>query len=318
MLSSTVRLLALFLLGMQVRAQVLPDRMAIYDPLGDHAADTMGFQWLSGTRLLAEFSRYSNGSGPHHRWNAKTGGYFEVARWDSAWSIAVIGTMEMVADPFSDITFNPRAIFWEEGVLASRRLGERSALQFGYVHRCKHDIDNLEPYILAGRQEQSTFIYSGITTRLLLRPAPLLDGPLPIYGALAVRNDLFLHLFDERKPHEAESTGRNMNTLADAINITGRIDLRPDDAHWGAHLSGDFMLSMFGEEKGLGGRWSGITAHGSFPFMELGLDLFNPRGASFTIFARGEWQRDGRINPFATPAKLFAIGIRAGSYGGMW
>jgi hypothetical protein len=301
-----------------MHAQILPDRLAVYDPLGDHAADTAGFQWLPSTRLFAEFSRYSNGSGAHHRWNAKTGGYFEIARWDSSWSIAMVGTMEMVADPFSDIGFNPRAIFWEEGLLASRRLGERSALEFGYVHRCKHDIDNLEPYTIAGRLEQETLIYSGITTRALWRPAPLLAGPLPLDGALAVRNDFFLHLFDQREPHEAQTTGHDMNTLADAVNITVRLDFRERDARWGVHLNGDYMLAMYGSGSGLAGRWSGISALGSVPFLELGLDLFNPHGAAFTLFARGEWQRDGAITPFATPARLFSFGVRAGSFGGMW
>jgi hypothetical protein len=303
---------------MRVSGQILPDRLVVYDPLGNHALDTNGFEWLPATRLYGEFSRYSNGSGAHHRWNAKSGGFFEIARWDSSWSIAMVGTMEMVADPFSDIGFNPRAIFWEEGVLASRRLGDEAAIQFGYVHRCKHDIDNLEPYLLADRIEQETLIYSGITTRALWRPRPILEGPVPLEGALAVRNDLFLHLFDQREPHEAEATGRSMNTLADAVNITARLDLRAREARWGLHLNGDFMLSLYGAGTGFSGRWSRLTALGAFPFLELGLDLFNPRGAAFTIFTRGEWQRDGAIAPFATPARLLSFGVRASSFEEMW
>ena len=56
-------------------------------------------------------------------------------------------------------TFNPRAIFWEEGVLAGFRLDEGIALQAGYIHRCKHDIDNLE-ITARGREEQRTLIYN--------------------------------------------------------------------------------------------------------------------------------------------------------------
>src|SRR5690606_41423738 len=52
---------------------------------------------------------------------------------------------------------------------------------------------------------------------------------------------------------------------------------------------------------------------GALPFAELGLDFFTPGGASFTLFARGEWQRENHIVPFATPAKLFLLGVRTGS-----
>ncbi len=314
------RLLLLLLLSLHTvcHGQNIADRLVLFDPLGDHDADTAGFTWLNTTRLYAEFSRYSNGSGPHHRWNAKTGGFLEIARWDSTWSIALVGTMEMVADPLSDIAFNPRGIFWEEGLMASTRLSRDAAVQFGYIHRCKHDIDNLEPWLLQGTIEQVTLVYSGLATRLLLRPRPIVDGPLVIYGGLAVRNDLFLHLFDQREPHEAQQTGRSMNTLAQATNLTVRFDLRPREASYGLHLNADFMLSLFGRGQGFSGRWSGITALGAVPFAELGLDFFNPNGAALTLFARGEWQREGHITPFAAPATLFLLGVRASSFESMW
>lgn len=318
MIRILVFLIVLQSLHMICQAQNIADRAVTFDPLGDHDADTAGFTWLNSARLCAEFSRYSDGSGPHHRWNAKTGGFFEVARWDSSWSIMVVGTMEMVADPFSDIAFNPRGIFWEEGVMASMRLSRESALQFGYIHRCKHDIDNLEPWLLAGKIEQITLVYSGLATRLLLRPRLIVEGPLELYAGLALRNDFFLHLFDQREPIEAHATGRSMNTLANATNIMLRLDLRPRYARYGLHLNTDFMLSLFGEDKGFGGRWSGLTALGAVPFMELGLDLFNPDGAAFTIFARGEWQRENHIVPFATSSRLFLMGIRASMFESMW
>src|SRR5690606_5195621 len=117
-------------------------------------------------------------------------------------------------------------------------------------------------------------------------------------------NDFFVHLFDQREPHEAEATGHDLNTLANATNLTLRVDIRPQGARYGVHLHADFMLSLFGGNEGFGGRWQGLTALGALPFAELGLDFFTPGGASFTLFARGEWQRENHIVPFATPAKL--------------
>ncbi len=298
-------------------AQNMPDRTVIYDPLAAPAADS-GFSMFNGTRLFAEFGRYSNGSGPHHRWNAKTGGWFEIARWDSSWSIAMIGTMEMVADAFSDIGFNPRAIFWEEGLLATARLGQGTALQFGYVHRCKHDIDNLEPYLLAGSIEQYTLIYSGITARLLFRPRVVVDGPLQISAGAALRNDIFLHRFSQTEPGGIQRPGSDISSLATAFNITARIDARPRDARFGMHCNGAVMLSMFGGQQTPAPPWNGITVRGAAPFVELGADFFNPKGAAFTVFARGEWQHDGAIVPQPTPATLFIVGVRASSFQGMW
>lgn len=288
----------------------------VLDPLGDTTVGSEGFILLPATRLYGEFGRYSNGSGDDHRWNAKTGGYLEFARWDSSWSIGLVGTMEVVMDPLNDISFNPRAIFWEEGLLASARLTSGSALQFGYVHRCKHDIDNLEIYTARGELEQRTLIYSGLTTRYLARPRRLADvwGSWGLYGGFALRNDLFLHLFDG-----SQDTGvPTLEHLLDAVTITGRLDLRSADGPVGFHLMGNGMVSFFGEEPGLSGRTKGITLLGSMPYLELGLDLFNTKGMLFTIFARGEWQRDGGIRDAVTSEHLFLLGLRSQTFGSMW
>ncbi|HVK38079.1 MAG TPA: hypothetical protein VNA88_06085, partial [Candidatus Kapabacteria bacterium] len=100
-----------------VAAQVLPDRHVQLDPLADHALDTLGTTWLNGARLYAEFARNTPGDADH-RWVARTGGVAELVRWDSSASLMIVGTMEVVIDPNNDITFNPRAIFWEEGLMA--------------------------------------------------------------------------------------------------------------------------------------------------------------------------------------------------------
>jgi hypothetical protein len=288
----------------RLASQILPDRGIVYDPLGRHEWDSAGFSWLTGTHLFAEFARYSNGSGTSHRWDAKTGVYAEFARWDSTASIAIVGTTEVVMDPLNDIAFNPRAIFWEEGLIASFGTGGESAFQFGYVHRCKHDIDNYE----AG--EERTLIYSGIMTRELWRPRLILDGPVQFLGSFALRNDFFLHLLDNRSSPEAVARGASFESLIDAVNLYGHLDIQPRDARYRLHLSADFMLAAFGARPGFSDRFGGIRALGSFPFVELGVDLFNPHGTAFTIFARGEWQRDAGIHAIPEPATLVSFGVR--------
>ncbi len=293
-------------------AQNLPDRILVLDPLGDTTVGTEGFILLPSAKLYGEFARYSNGSGSDHRWNAKLGGYAEFARWDSSWSVGLVGTMEVIIDPQNDIAFNPRAIFWEEGIMASARLGQQSALQFGYIHRCKHDIDNLEIFAFRNEWEQRTQIFSGLMTRWLLRPRPLIEGAWSLYGGLALRNDFFLHLFDE------DLDTINLNRLIDAFTVTGRLDLRHGDAPWGLHLNGSGMLTLYGEGEEFSDRFKGITPYIDAPFLELGADIFNPKGMSFTVFMRGEWQRDGGIRSEPTRTDLLLFGIRAANFGSMW
>lgn len=295
-----------------VSAQNLPDRTVVLDPLADTTVGTNGFILLPATRMYGEFARYSNTSGSDHRWNAKMGGYVEFARQDSTWSVGMVGTMEVIVDPQNDIAFNPRAIFWEEGLMGSLRLGTHSALQLGYIHRCKHDIDNLEIYAIRNEWEQRTLIYSGLMTRWLLRPRPLLRGSWNLRGGLALRNDWFLHL------HDAQDSALNLNRLLDAFTVTGRLELHKQNAPWMLHLTGNGMLSFYGEDEGFPERFSGVTSYLDVPFLEFGVDIFNPRGMSFTAFVRGEWQRDGGLTYVPTETNLLLFGIRAASFGSMW
>jgi hypothetical protein len=289
-------------------AQVLPDRGVVLDPLASAITDTSAFVFLPGTHLYAEFSRYDNASGDAHRWNAKTGGYFEVVRWDSTASIAFVGTTEVVMDPLNDITFNPRAILWEEGLVGTFAAADRWHLQAGYVHRCKHDIDNLEIRILRQSDEQRTLIYSGLMTRLVLPIYTLLAGPTEVTATGTLRNDFFLHLLDSR--FASQESGRSLESLIDAVNIGGRLELRLPDGRIGAHLSAGLMLSIFGARPGFSERFSELTLLGSVPVAELGVDLVNPNGGRLAFFVRGEWQRDDAIASNPSAARLVLFGVR--------
>jgi hypothetical protein len=289
-------------------AQILPDRFVVLDPLADHSLDTSGFTWLNDARLHAEFIRYAGGDADH-RWNAKTGGVVEALRWDSTADIGIVGTMEVVVDPNNDITFNPRAIIWEEGVLAGFALGHDIALQAGYIHRCKHDIDNLE--ILArGRSEQRTLIYSGIITRLVVRRIGLTSGSWDVVASGNVRNDLFLHLLDDRLDAATRGAGDSYEAMIDALSLAARIDASPGGARWRLYAMAGVMATAQGAASGFTERFADVTLLGSVPYLELGIDLFNPRGSAFCLFLRGEWQRDAQIRSVPTTAHLFGIGVR--------
>ena len=300
-----------------VAAQVLPDRHVQLDPLADHALDTLGTTWLTGARLYAEFARNTPGDADH-RWVARTGGVAELVRWDSSASLMIVGTMEVVIDPNNDITFNPRAIFWEEGLMAGFGLTRDVSLQAGYIHRCKHDIDNLEIVELDRGREQRTLIYSGVITRLLVRDAAIVRGDWAITGSGSVRNDFFLHLLDDRRDGATRGVGLDFESMIDALTLSGRIEAGPAGAPWRVHATAAVMATAFGAERGFSERFGDVTILGSVPFVELGIDLVNPVGSTFTLFARGEWQRDAGIRSRPTGASLAMIGVRLSDTRGIW
>lgn len=299
-----------------MQGQNFPDRAVIVDPLADRSRHGAGTTWLPGTVLYAEFSRYTNPAGDDHRWNAKTGGALEVVRFDSSTSIAVMGTVEVIADPQNDISFNPRAIFWEEGVIASHQLASDVVFQWGYMHRCKHDIDNLEVLTHRGATEQRTLIYSSLTTRVLLRPRSVLSTDLQ--WGLAVRNDFFTHLLDDRLRSDARGVGRSMEAMIDAVTV----DLRgrwTSPWRWLAvGVNVGLMATLVGEEEGFLERFSGLRLLGNLPYAEFGLHFFNFNGGSFVLYTRAEYQRDAAIQTIPVPKELVMVGIRMGSWNATW
>jgi hypothetical protein len=78
------------------------------------------------------------------------------------------------------------------------------------------------------------------------------------------------------------------------------------------------MLSLFGAQPGFTDRFDDIRLLGSIPFVELGAEIFNPNGAAFTLFARGEWQRDAGIHATPERGRLAEFGVRISTVDGMW
>lgn len=312
----TIVTLMFLMTARMLYAQNFPDRIVLVDPLADSSRNGSGWTWLPGTILYAEFARYVNSSGTDHRWNARTGGALEILRIDDAWSVHVMGTMEVVVDPQNDITFNPRAIFWEEGLFGERRLTERTALQFGYMHRCKHDIDNLEVLVRRGALEQRTLIFSGPSIRYLIRPGPVDVAPLE--WGMAVRQDIFLHLLDDRMRSDARNVGRSMESAISATTLDLRGRWRPGGGRVACAVNAGVMMTAYGGEPGFTERFSNVSLIWSVPYVEVGLDLFNPDGGSFVLFARAEFQQDAAIASIPQPKDLAMFGIRMGSWMSTW
>lgn len=79
-----------------------------------------------------------------------------------AWTTSLEFHHELTSNPMSDIGFNPRTARWEEQLLV-HAAGSWWSARAGWLHRCKHDIDNTDP-----PNDQTSASYSPIRRTLIL------------------------------------------------------------------------------------------------------------------------------------------------------
>jgi len=162
-----------------------------------------------------ELQRSSGSLGGEQAWQFRTHMQVEPYRFTDSTSTVQLTTsieahQELTANPLNDISFNPRAMRWEEFFWFHVGLPEVS-LRAGFVHRCKHDIDNLggadefnpTSPLLA---EQRTIILTGPTVAATLAPIVGSAGTVRIAGGL----EYFLNSSDNRTPRSVNATWNAM------------------------------------------------------------------------------------------------------------
>ena len=95
-----------------------------------------------------------------------------------AWTTSIEFHHELTSNPMGDIGFNPRTARWEEQLLVHAASSWWSA-RAGWLHRCKHDIDNTDPpndvTSTAYSPIRRTLILSGPTIGALTAPIRMHD-----------------------------------------------------------------------------------------------------------------------------------------------
>jgi hypothetical protein len=165
------------LLVSSASAQLFPSRSILFAPAfrdsGDSSRDT---RYLTQQGMWGNLSRGFRSEGERFAWDISFGGFFELVQWKHS-GISLVGDFEVLADTYNDISFNPRSIFWTEGFLYSLDItttsdttfpGLSRELSFGYIHRCRHDIDNLD-YNTIGAHESRGLIYGSLMARYVLK-----------------------------------------------------------------------------------------------------------------------------------------------------
>jgi hypothetical protein len=160
----------------------------------------------------ADVARSSGSTYDEQAWQFRTHVVVEPYRFtDSTADVQVTTTIsahqELTANPFNDISFNPRTMRWEEHMQIHVSTTSWS-MRAGWLHRCKHDLDNLDgPSELdpssAGQGVQRTIILSGPSLSAGTAPFELFGGRWRIETGV----EWFVIAADYRSPSQSVAVG---------------------------------------------------------------------------------------------------------------
>ena len=179
-----------------------------------HTADWQRMQAgpMASVQGGADVARSSGSTYEEQAWQFRTHVIIEPYRFtDSTADLQITTTIsahqELTANPFNDISFNPRTMRWEEYVQVHLSTASWT-MRAGWLHRCKHDIDNIDgPSELNPLSPQSaaqrTIILSGPTISAGLAPFPFLGAVCRVEGGA----ELFVLASDYRRPAQSQPIG---------------------------------------------------------------------------------------------------------------
>lgn len=308
--------IALLILSGAVQAQRIPERFFLVNPLSAplsretvaKAADSTCV-WMAGMGFWSGFERYAV-SDNAHAWRNPFGAYAELVRWRTQTgkqsNVYAVGTFEHVADPNNDISFNPRAVWWEEGVVYSTELdsvrlgsvGGTSYLHIGYYHRCRHEVDNLF------RGESRVMIYGSLTGKYMLE----LRGALPEERFTAgLRTDIYTIRTDYRYPFSHANTLPSYFDLVGSIGINAQYSNALPWKQLGWYAGIRCLTSAYAANREFFGRFGAINA--------ARLDYGAVWGISIDGAVRCrlgfqyEYLADPEMRPFPQPQHLLSLGF---------
>jgi hypothetical protein len=243
-------------------------------------------------------------TGERFAWQIDISALAELWRWGEDASLMAIASQELQSDIYNDIAFNPRGIFWEEGLLFTKR-ATGFDWQTGFLYRCRHDVDNADPLLRSGYSEQRTLIYMSLPFRVMF-------DPMDIVGRNNfepwVKADIYLIRQDYRIPKRFDGIGNDFRNLAFGVSTGGNIELaRFDKSNF--YTRGEASLSLYGANDGFMSRFSTLRSSTLDGRIELGYRSFG-RAAAVQYFVSYESLEDDASVPTPANSKFFSVGFR--------
>jgi hypothetical protein len=213
--------LFLLLASASLAGPIVPSRSFILAPKMREVTDTTkGVKFLRQNGLWGNLARGFKSTDDRFAWSVSFGGIIGFAEWDNS-SLYLQGDAEVLADTYNDISFNPRSIFWTEGIVYGLRLDSTNELHLGYIHRCKHDIDNLGSNKVAANEER-TLIYGSLMGKYVARDFYIFDYNTSTSAQL----DMYLVKQDYRIPVERTGYPPSVENLNMSLELAGKFDMR--------------------------------------------------------------------------------------------
>ncbi len=279
-------------------AQRLLERNVQLVPLADttNYDPETGTSWAHSLSGWAGFGRYVI-SDNDHAWVQELGLTVELVRFSHKASLAFTTQIEFIADPNNNINFNPRAIFWSEGIFYMRRKGN-SYWRAGYYHRCKHDIDNLNLGV-----ERTLIFGSLMAERSHQLPSKQFKEAWLGYGA-----DLYTIRQDDRFPQDPAPGGLNTMNLLSSFSFKSHVLKAFPSEKAGIYANAFLQANVYSANTGFTNRFSSPDRLNAAFGISAGLALIG--NAQIRLGFNYEYLPDSGIPLAASGVHLFGIEIK--------
>jgi hypothetical protein len=269
--------------------------------------DTTGAdQFLPHARFSAEAQGGFGSAQGEQAWNIKLGGLVEFYRWGRRSALVGLAGHELTANPYNNISFNPRGALWEESILFLER---RTAFDWhlGGFFRCRHELDNAAPpsdeipragYTPTSRLVILSGVQAGLTSlEIALGPGVRLRGFIRLEG--------YLFTSDERTPPSA--AGPSWEEAVGATFLGGRSRYAIGSA-LDAYVAGWGSVMYFAADRsGTAGIHAELNSR-----LEGGLRKAGARG-DLHVYTAVERYFDDLSRPAPQRSTVLYLGVRVGS-----
>lgn len=276
-----------------------PESIVSLTPLLD-TAQVSSITFLPSFQFWGEFGYFVMDRDNDHRWDVSIGGTSRLLAGDD-WDIIHETNLHLVVDPNNNLSFNPRAIMWETGILLGMRSGA-TVFQFGYQHRCKHDIDNVEVHRTTGREEERAMIYGSAMVRWRHEAIPAFGGLLdPL---------LELHYYIQRQDQRFPEWTRALQPLVTgyigAMRLRGCVTI-PVASSMQVGITADVRATLLGNDDV--NRFSSLQPVRLEPALEAFWEVRGLAG-NMCLYTRYVYMPDDFVPPIPHDSRLQTIGIR--------
>jgi hypothetical protein len=292
----TTALLALAGVGHPVAAQMRIARNVLSTYLVDSVPRT---SFVMRTRPFIEAQRGFRSAGDEQAWNLKVGTTTDLFHVGPDIAVALDVGFELTANPHNVTRFNPRAIFLEPGLVVAYRL-RGFELQGSVFHRCRHDVDNLDPPNDVARPRDSTRFRREIV--LAGERAGVLSPVMHVTGRASVRLWASAEVYTVGLEARSLTVGTPYNASstrgAASLGGTGSLDLSPRMA---VYARGFGSVVSYDGDGGVHAGWR----------VEPGIHVRGSHGA-VDLFVATEHAFDDYSVRGPQPVTMWSVGMRIG------